>query len=84
MTDYPDCELCGSSRCKHGLCTNTGSPWTDGCPNSYHQEGFDKGYQCENCAEAAQERQIEDFYGGSGPQTDRERQIAAYKEFKQP
>lgn len=73
-----ECELCGSSLCSHGLCTNTGDPWTDGCPNSRGKDG----YTCQNCAEAAHERMLEDYYGGSTPQTDRERMEVAYQEHK--
>jgi hypothetical protein len=46
---------------------------------------FGKCHQCDSCdnhAEAAYERWLESYYGGDGPQTDRERQEAAYKEFK--
>jgi ribosomal protein L32 len=63
------CPLCGESLCAHGLCSNIGDPWTDGCKNSYDKDG----YQCANCGEAAQQRQLEEYYGGSTPQTDRER-----------
>ena len=37
---------------------------------------------CDNHAEAAFERWLENYYGGDTPQTERERQIAAYNEFK--
>lgn len=77
-TDRNDCLECGSSLCEHGLCKNTGDPWTDGCPKSYGADG----YQCQNCAEAA-ERAYEAYYGGDRPQTDRERLEVAWKEFKQ-
>ena len=76
MRTYDDCELCGASRCKHGLCSTTGDPWTDDCPNARGEDG----YQCQNCAEAAHERMLEDYYGGSTPQTDAERLEVAYKE----
>jgi hypothetical protein len=52
--------------------------WTDGCPNSRGKDG----YQCQNCAESQHERWLEDYYGGSTPQTDKERMEVAYKEFK--
>ena len=60
MRTYEDCELCGASRCKHGLCSNTGDPWTDGCPNARGEDG----YQCSSCGEAAHEQFLSDYYGG--------------------
>ena len=71
-----ECTLCGESLCTHSLCSNTGDPWTDGCPNS---RGTD-GYQCQNCAEAAHERMLEDYYGGSTPQNDNERLEVAWRQ----
>lgn len=71
--DAQECSLCGESLCAHGLCTNTGDPWTNGCANS---RGAD-GYCCQNCAEAAHEQMLSDYYGGNGPQTDREREEVA-------
>jgi ribosomal protein L32 len=73
-----DCELCGSSLCAHGLCRNTGDPWTDGCAKSRGSYG----YQCQDCGEAQEQQRIADYYGGDTPQTDRERQEIAYREFK--
>ena len=38
---------------------------------------------CNHCSDASEgqsERANEDYYGGSGPQTDRERQLEAYRE----
>jgi len=55
-----ECTICGESLCKHGLCSNTGDPWTDGCPGSRGKDG----YQCDNCAEAAEQRFFEDYWGG--------------------
>jgi hypothetical protein len=67
-TEY--CPICEEELCKHGLCKDTGNPWTDGCPGSQGKDG----YQCQDCAEAAEQRWIEDYYGGDGPMTDRERE----------
>lgn len=47
---------------------------------------FGKCHQCDVCdehAEAAYERWIDNYYGGDTPQTDRERQEVAYREFKE-
>lgn len=57
---YCECPKCSSPLCKHGLCTMTGDPWTDGCRGSYGEDG----YQCQDCAEAAEQRFFEDYYGG--------------------
>jgi len=70
MQSTEQCPICGESLCKHGLCSNTGSPWRDGCPNSYRTDG----YQCQDCAEVAWQRQYEEYYGASTPQTDAERE----------
>ena len=66
-----DCELCGESFCKHGLCTNRGA-----CPNSRDKEGWD----CQDCAEEAEQRAIEAYYGGDGPQTLREEMEVAARD----
>lgn len=58
------CEVCGYSLCKHGFCRDLD------CEGSRDE----KGYQCQDCAEAQQQRMIEDYYGGDTPQTDRERE----------
>lgn len=76
MNDY--CAICEGDVCKHGLCLDRGTPWSDGCPGSLGKDGYD----CQNCAEAAYDLWLSDFYGGSTPQTDRERQEVAYREFK--
>lgn len=68
------CEVCGAGFiCEHGLCDNTGTPWTKGCKASYGPDG----YQCQECAEAAHERMLSEYYGGDTPQTDREREEVA-------
>jgi len=53
-----ECTLCGEELCRHGNCT------TARCVRG----------ACAECAEARYERWLEDFYGGSAPQTDRERE----------
>ena len=38
---------------------------------------------CDRCSDASEgqaSRAVEDYYGGSGPQTDREHQLEAYRE----
>jgi hypothetical protein len=74
-----DCELCGDSLCKHGFCSNRGDVYgRNACPKSEDA----RGWNCQDCAETAFDQWINDFYGGDGPQTDRERQEIAYREFK--
>jgi hypothetical protein len=62
MSERGECPVCGESLCKHGSCTDNCTPWKDGCPNA----------NCQDCAEAAFERRLNDYYGSSIPQTEYE------------
>jgi hypothetical protein len=66
-----DCPLCGESLCAHGFCRNLGDAWQRGaCDNAFDADDN----CCQECAEAQQQQWFEDYYGGNGPQTDRERE----------
>lgn len=74
------CPVCEGDVCKHGLCKDTGDPWTDGCPGSRSADG----YQCQNCGEAAEQQFLSDYYGGDSTfsMSPQDQAIALYQQFK--
>jgi hypothetical protein len=71
-----ECEAPQSVRTLHHTCN------LDPYRNKACKEPACTNFICDDCADAANERadqaSLADYYGGSGPQTDREIQLATY------
>jgi hypothetical protein len=65
----------------HDICQDCEEPFLPFITGFWFDEISEVCADCEsNRGEAAEQRALSDFYGGSGPATERERQMAAWEE----